>query len=233
MGLFFNRENHSDLYSGNHIDAKNQAVYRTDSLSEAMQDQMKSLDMMIEKYKEMEKQIQKQSEIQLDHWQTADIRFDEISKHQSRYRQFEHKAIDALERLDLKQVELQKILESKKAINEELVEQINLLKQSNVEIAERLDKFDTDQEMLLMKMDVQIAKQDQFSHSLEEQKATQTEIVERIEKHEGLIDKMMRQMDFLRSVIFERAHFLAGKIDNSYQLTTTYISNLKGKSNQS
>lgn len=233
MGLFFNKKNHSDLYKGDSISERNQAIYRTDSLSEAMNEQKKSFDMMNEKYSEMEKQLQKQRRIQSDRWITTGIRFEEILDHQSQHRKFELEAIETLERLERKHKELQKMLETKKIMNEELVEQINMLNQSNVEIADRLEKFDADQEKLLTKMDAQIEKQDQFSFTLEEQRTAQTEIAERIELHEGLIEKMIRQMDFLKSVIFERSHFLAEKIDKSYQLTTTYISNLRGKSNQS
>lgn len=233
MGLFFNKKNHSDLYKGDEIAERNQAIYRTDSLSEAMNEQKKSFDMMNAKYNEMEKQLQKQRRIQTDRWRTTGIRFDEILDHQSQHRQFEQEAIETLARLDQKHKELQKILENKMKMNDDLVEQINLISQSNIDIAERLEKFDADQEKLLTKMDEQIEKQDQFSLLLEQQKTIQSEMVERIEQHEGLIEKMMRQMDFLKSVIFERSHFIAEKIDKSYQLTTTYISNLRRKSNHS
>ncbi|MCM3742630.1 hypothetical protein M3193_00620 [Sporosarcina luteola] len=231
MGLFFNKKSHSDLYKGDNIAERNQSIYRTDSLSEAMIEQKRSFDMMNEKYNEMEKQLRKQRRIQSDRWRTTGIRFEEILDHQSQQRQFEQEAIGTLERLDRKHKELQKLLESKRKMNEDLVEQINMLNHSNAEIAERLEKFDIDQEKLLTKMDAQLEKQDQFSLTLEEQKAAQTQIAKRIEHHEGLIEKLIRQMDFLRSVIFERSHFIAEKIDKSYQLTTTYISNLKGKSN--
>jgi septal ring factor EnvC (AmiA/AmiB activator) len=222
-----------DLYKGNDIAERNQAIYRTDSLSEAMKEQKIAFDMMNEKYSDMEKQLQRQRRIQSDRWKTTGMRFEEILDYQSQHRKFEQEAIETLDRLDRKYNDLQKILDNKRRMNEVLVEQINMLNQSNSEIAERLDKFDADQEKLLSKMDEQIEKQDQFSLSLDEQKIVQTEIVERIEQHEGLLEKMMRQMDFLRSVIFERSHFIVDRIDKSYQLTSTYIGNLRGKSNQS
>ncbi|MFS0688324.1 hypothetical protein AB1K89_03605 [Sporosarcina sp. 179-K 8C2 HS] len=233
MGLFFNKKNHTDLYKGDNIAERNQAIYRTDSLSEAMKEQKIAFDTMNEKYSEMEKQLQNQRRIQSVRWKSTGRRFDEILDYQSQHRQFEREAMETLERLDRKHIELQKMIENKRRMNEELVEQINMLTQSNAEIAERLENFDIVQEKLLTKMDAQIEKQDQFSLSLEEQKTAQNEIVERIEQHEGLIEKMVRQMDFLRSVIFERSHFLAEKIDKSYQLTTTYIGSLRGKSNHS
>ena len=231
MGLFFNRKSHTDIYKGNSIDEKNQAIYRSDSVSEALMEQKKAIELMNVTYSEMDKQLQTQRTIQSDRWKTAGMHFEEILDYQSQHRQFEQEAIQTLENLDRKHIELQKLLDNKQRVNEELVEQINLLSQSNTEIAERLDKFDADQEKLLAKMDEQIEKQDQFSYSLEEQKIAQTELVDRIEQHEGLIEKMMRQLDFLRTVIFERSHFIAEKIDKSYQLTTTYISNVRGKSN--
>lgn len=233
VGLFFNRKNELNIYKGEQVSERNQAIYRSDSITKAIEVQKKAYDEMNEKYSEMENQLKKQRRIQSDRWRTTSMRFDEIVDHQSQHHQFEQDAIDALERLDRQNIELQNVLNQKKKANEDLVSQINLLNQANSEIAERLDKFDADQVLLLQKMDEQIEKQHQFSLSLEEQKTTQLTMVDKLEQQEGLIDKMMRQMDFLKSVLFERSHFIAEKIDKSYQLTTTYISNLKGKSKQS
>lgn len=233
VGLFFNRKNDLNIYKGEQISERNQAIYRSDSVTKAIEVQKKAFDEMNVKYSDMEKQIKKQRRIQSDRWKTTSMRFDEIVDNQSQHHQFEKDAIEALDRLDRQNIELQNVLNQKKKANEDLVNQINMLNHANSEIAERLDKFDTDQEILLQKMDEQLEKQHQFSVSLEEQKTTQLAMVDKLEQQEGLIDKMMRQMDFLKSVVFERSHFIAEKIDKSYQLTTTYISSLKGKSKQS
>ncbi|MDW0115944.1 hypothetical protein QTL97_03180 [Sporosarcina thermotolerans] len=226
MGLFFNRKNELKIYEGNNIDNHNQEVFRTDTVSTALEEQQKAFDKMNEKYGVLEKQLRNQKRIQSERWKTTDYRFDEILENQSQHHHFEREAMETLERLDNQNKELQSALEKKRKKNEELVQQINQLSQSNSEIAEQLKKFDVDQEMLLRKMDEQLDRQQQFSISLEEQKSTQEKIVDRIEQQEGLVDKLMRQMDFLKSVLFERTHFIAEKIDKSF----SYISERKAGS---
>ncbi|MDN4607886.1 hypothetical protein [Sporosarcina highlanderae] len=226
MGLFFNRKNDLKIYEGDTTNDRNQSVYRSDTVTTALEEQRKAFEIMNEEYAELAKQLQKQKKIQSDRWKTTGIRFDEILENQSQHHHFELEAMQTLAHHDKQNKELQNVLEKKKKMNEEIVQQINQLSQSNSEIAERLEKFDADQELLLKKMDEQIERQQQFSVSLEEQKITQSEIVDRIDRQEGLVDKLMRQMDFLKSVLFERTHFIAEKIDKSF----SYISERKAGS---
>lgn len=226
MGLFFNRKNDFKIYEGDTANDRNQAVFRSDTVTTALEEQRKAFEIMNEEYVELSKQLQKHKKNQSDRWKATGIRFEEILENQSQHHHFELEATQTLKHLEKQNKELQNVLERKKKINEELVQQINQLSQSNSEIAERLEKFDADQEMLLKKMDEQIERQQRFSMSLEEQKAMQSEIVDRIDRQEGMVDKLMRQMDFLKSVLFERTHFIADKIDKSF----SYISERKANS---
>lgn len=226
MGLFFNRKSELKIYEGDNIDNRNQEVFRSDTVSTALEEQQKAFDKMNEKYGALEKQLRNQKRIQSERWKATDDRFEEVLNNQSQHHHFEREAMETLERLDRQNKELQIALEKKRIKNEELVQQINQLSLSNSEIAEQLKKFDADQEILLKKMDEQLERQQQFSKSLEEQKITQEKIVDRIDQQEGLVEKLMRQVDFLKSVLFERTHFIAEKIDKSF----SYISERKAGS---
>ena len=103
------------------------------------------------------------------------------------------------------------------------------LNRSNNEISEPLEKVDNDQTKLLTRMDTQIEQQMNFSKVLEEQTIVQNEMSEQLNQHEGLLEKFSHQLTFLKSVLFERTHFIAEKIDNGYELTTTYLNKLKDK----
>lgn len=222
MGLFINKN--LNLFEGTRpSEETNQVTYRSDSLSELMAEQKRTLETMKNQYKAIEKQVGKQNRIQTDRWTVAKMRIEEVLENQEQQYQFEQEAIASIERLGRKNEELQEILDKKKSLNEELVSQIEILTRSNEQIVERLDKFDMDQEVILTKMDEQLEMQNQFATSLHEQQTVQTEIVDRLENQEGLMDKILRQLDYFRSVLFERTHFISEKIDKSI----SFMSNRK------
>jgi hypothetical protein len=44
-----------------------------------------------------------------------------------------------------------------------------------------------------------------------------------LENQEALTEKLMRKVDNFRSILYERTHFLADKIEEGYNATSSYI----------
>jgi len=62
-----------------------------------------------------------------------------------------------------------------------------------------------------------------LTQQLTEQKEGQREVLIRLDNQEALTEKALRQIDNLRSSLFERTNYLAEKIEDSYQLTSSYL----------
>lgn len=229
MGLFINKKHENLFKSDKQIEEINQTVYRSDTLSEAIEEQKKAFDLMNVQYSELEKKLARQRRMQSDRWKSTKMRFAELMEsNEARYR-FEDDAVQTMKRLDKRNEELQKTLMEKVALHEALSAKIDVVNESNAEIALRLERFEEEQKELLSKMDLSMRKQEKMVESLEAYKNSQETIAERVEQQEGLIDKLLRQMDFLRATLFERTHFIAEKIDKSYQLTSSYFRHGKDK----
>ena len=55
---------------------------------------------------------------------------------------------------------------------------------------------------------------------------TQNKLSTRVESQEGLMEKVLRQIDHLRSILYERTSFLDGKIEKVYEYSNkTYTKN--------
>lgn len=230
MGLFINKKEHLGLYKDEEVKpVSNQTIFRSDSFTEAAEEQRQAFKVLNEKHSELQKQLRKHRSIQTDRWITTGIQLEEIIENQAQQIHFKTNVIESIQRLDHLNEKLQNEIEAKRKLNEYLVLKIENLNRSNNEIAERLEKVDNDQAALLTRMDTQIEQQMNFSKVLEEQTIVQNEMSEQLNQHEGLLDKFSHQLNFLKSVLFERTHFIAEKIDDGHKLTTAYLNKLKDK----
>ncbi|MCL6572457.1 MAG: hypothetical protein K6T88_12360 [Bacillus sp. (in: Bacteria)] len=54
----------------------------------------------------------------------------------------------------------------------------------------------------------------------------------RLDNQEALIEKISRQLNHIRSILFERTNYLATKIDDGYKITSSYVYKLMTGSDQ-
>jgi len=89
---------------------------------------------------------------------------------------------------------------------------------------EKIQEFMASQEGRLSEL---AAKQDaKISEYAAKHEDAQQDILNRLENQEALAEKILREVQHFRSILFERAHHLAEKIEDSYSLTSSYIHKL-------
>lgn len=97
----------------------------------------------------------------------------------------------------------------------------------------RLD--DKQQEFHQMLEDEHVVSQEfkeQIAKQILQQEDVQKVFVSRLDNQEGMTEKMVRQLDYLRNILYERTNFLTEKIENSYMMTTSYLVKLLTSSEQ-
>lgn len=57
-------------------------------------------------------------------------------------------------------------------------------------------------------------------------------MLKRLDTQEALLDKLGRQLNHVRSILFERTNYLVDKIDEGYKLTSSYVYKLMTGSEQ-
>ena len=99
-------------------------------------------------------------------------------------------------------------------------------KEIESDVINALEKYGGKSEELILKMDQQLELQKKMEIQVLKHENNQDEVISRLENQEALSEKMGRQLDSLRSSLYERTHFLAEKIEESYSSTSSYINKL-------
>jgi hypothetical protein len=94
------------------------------------------------------------------------------------------------------------------------------------DLRNRLDRHEDTNHQLVLKMNQQLELQKEVAEKMTKQEEFQGEVLERLDNQEALMDKISRQINHIRSILFERTNYLATKIDDGYKLTSSYVYNL-------
>ncbi|MDQ1004033.1 putative nucleic acid-binding Zn ribbon protein [Neobacillus niacini] len=119
-------------------------------------------------------------------------------------------------------------------LNQEVVQANNLDKIVNQlnEISTSNQKHTEYEELIIHLLKTQEELQKQLSEKINKQEEFQTGVLTRLDKQEALTEKIFRQLNHIRSILFERTNYLAEKIDEGYKITSSYVYNLMTGSDQ-
>lgn len=119
-------------------------------------------------------------------------------------------------------------------LNQEVVQANNLDKISNQlnEISTSNQKHTEYEELIIHLLKTQEELQKQLSDKISKQEEFQTGVLTRLDQQEALTEKIFRQLNHIRSILFERTNYLAERIDEGYKITSSYIYNLMTGSDQ-
>ena len=139
------------------------------------------------------------------------------------HEEFESQLMNWIKKLDDEHKAQQVVLADSLVVEKEFKDKINAVSQSNQEIVNELGKHGLVYEQLTFKMDEQSNLQKKIAAQLIQQENNQNEVINRLDNQEALTEKVIRRMDDLRSILFERTHFLAEKIGNGYNVSSSYL----------
>ncbi|WP_423802132.1 hypothetical protein [Neobacillus sp. SAB-20_R2A] len=91
------------------------------------------------------------------------------------------------------------------------------------EIADKLNRLAVFQKEVTEKLNSQEDFQNQISAKMNKQEEFQEDVLKRLDHQEALTEKISRQLNFIRSILFERTNYLASKIEDGYKLTSSYV----------
>ncbi|MEC1524762.1 hypothetical protein P9D43_22410 [Neobacillus niacini] len=119
-------------------------------------------------------------------------------------------------------------------LNQEVVQANNWDKIENQlnEISTRNQKHGEYEELIIHLLKTQEELQKQLSEKISKQEDFQKGVLTRLDQQEALTEKISRQLNHIRSILFERTNYLAEKIDEGYKITSSYVYNLMTGSDQ-
>jgi hypothetical protein len=108
---------------------------------------------------------------------------------------------------------------------DKVANQLNELRSSN-------QKHTEYEELIIHLLKTQEDLQKQLSEKISKQEEFQTGVLNRLDQQEALTEKIFRQLNHIRSILFERTNYLAEKIDEGYKITSSYVYKLMTGSDQ-
>jgi hypothetical protein len=97
---------------------------------------------------------------------------------------------------------------------------------------ERMEKYETANKQISTQISDQYLLQKQMSEKITGHEDFQNDVISRLDKQEALTEKISRQINHIRSILFERTNYLAEKMDEGYKLTSSYVYSLMTGSDQ-
>ncbi|WP_129729155.1 hypothetical protein [Ectobacillus funiculus] len=224
MGVFINRDNHPNIYKNNQtIYTSNQEIVRRNALTELMNEQQKATMALIQAIAELNIRYEQLEEKQSNQWNDIQNQMNSLTANSRQREAFESQLMQQLHRLEEKSIGLQSLLEHEGQVKQSLLEQVDLLRESNREIASRLEKNEATNEQLSLQLNEQLELQKDVVDTLTNQEEVQAGMLKRLDNQEALTEKISRQLNHIRSIIFERTNYLATKLEDGYKLTSSYV----------
>ncbi|WP_438311850.1 hypothetical protein [Sporosarcina sp. FA9] len=203
MALFMNEREHPGVYknSGNRIEP-NQNSFKTDDVTELLKEQRSENDKLKHSLWNLEKTMKKTEQRLIKQSDRIGNQFDKLEELDYRHEVFENNTSIWIEKINIENKSQQYVLS-----NSLLVEK---------DLASKIDEQSNSQKTIVKQ--------------LVEQEVGLVEIEKRLENQEALMEKVLKQIDYYKSVLFERTQIFAGKIEQSYTNSTSYVSRLvKGR----
>ncbi|MEH7308927.1 hypothetical protein [Neobacillus drentensis] len=138
----------------------------------------------------------------------------------------QHKANTVLEKA-LSELGIQTQLQEKTLFSQwnHVGEQLN-------DLRNRMERYEDANHQLVLQMNKQLELQKEVAEKITKQEEFQSGVLQRLDTQEALMDKISRQINHIRSILFERTNYLATKIDEGYKITSSYVYKLMSGSEQ-
>jgi methyl-accepting chemotaxis protein len=227
MGLYINSGQHPTVYKNNgQLKEPNQAYLRIDYFSEMLKEQQRVNQTLMNSFHHLQMQYEQQKNWELKQWKDVGASLDELKESNQQYEKFTKHATDWLNQLEQNYQKLQTMLESESSLNKEIVDQIQLLSETQHEIIEQLNQYKNSNQEFHSQMDQIMDYQKQLLEKAASHEEKQQDVIKKLDNQEAIMEKTNRQVTDLRSILYERASYLSEKIEEGYQLISSFFYNL-------
>ncbi|CAM5193725.1 putative protein OS=Ureibacillus acetophenoni OX=614649 GN=SAMN05877842_10643 PE=4 SV=1 [Ureibacillus acetophenoni] len=256
MGLFINKKQHPEVYKNKGaLIEPNQVEYCINAFTEFVKDQKASNKNIKKAIEDINKNQDKYQLQQNRQWRELEHRVLELKRLHQQHEKVEKQFVSWLQRLENKQDGLQEMIQVDQQQNKEVLTQLQNLSTSQRELFNQLSRLDeakmlinqqlelitsfrnevidqmqhvnVSNDLILTRIDEQIVLQHEVADKVTKLEETQQEVVNRVDGQEGIIDKIVHQIDHVRFILFERTNFLEERMEKLYQQAVSYFQKLK------
>ncbi|WP_010531329.1 hypothetical protein [Lentibacillus jeotgali] len=233
MGLFINHNEHPKVFKNDSkILEPNQGYFHKDNFADMLNEQKEINQSLTNAFHEIKTLHYRQQHANASKWKNIGDQLQALNDREHEHQTFEHQAMEWLATLDKNNQKLQHILENEDTMRKEVAGQVETLNEFSRDIVERLAAYEVVNQETAQQMNELAAMNREMADRVAGQDKAQEEMVDRLESQEALMEKVQRQISEFRSILFERSSYLAEKIEDSYNLTSSYFYKLVSGSDQ-
>lgn len=233
MGLFINNSDHPNVFKNNgKILEPNQDYFHKDNFSEMINEQKEINQTLSNAFSELKTFYHQNQQANASKWKNIGDQLQALRNREREHETFERQAMEWLARLDRNNQQLQHIIEHENTMKKDVAGKVESLNASSQKIVERLTAYETFNDELSRQMKELGDLNRQVSEHVTKQDHVQENVLDRMESQGALLEKVHRQISEFRSILFERSSYLAEKIEDSYNLTSSYFFKLVSGSDQ-
>ncbi|WP_249869525.1 hypothetical protein [Oceanobacillus saliphilus] len=229
MGLYMNDSIHQNLYKNDgKIKEPNQGYFVKNHLSEMIHEQQQINKLLQRSLHEISQRYEQQEYKNTSRWEKIGSQLAELRKMNEQHEVMENQVSSQLKKLDADYQRLDLIFDEDRLSGEKAMEKLSQLTASQEIFRGILEDISRTNEQLDLKIEEQTNQQKQLSEQMAAQDTSNDEVTKRLDNQEALMEKLVRQMDYFRSLVFERTNYLSEKIEQ----TSSYILSLISGSDQ-
>jgi chromosome segregation ATPase len=234
MGLYMDRNKHRNLFKNKEpLKEPNQGIYIKNHVAEMIMEQKKVNQSLHQTQVKMKQHFYRQEGKNAGQWREMLTKLTALQQNNSMQDRRDAEMIRLLEQMEEKHTRMEKLLEDTQRTNKELSGKVNHLQLAQSDMTDHITSREQEDKDLRASLQEQSEWQDKIETKLTNQEEHQKAVMASLENQEALTEKLARQLDHVRSTLFERTSHLAEKIEENYRLTTAYITKLfTGSENQ-
>lgn len=218
VGLYKNKVNHPEIFINEHeIKDNNQSFYKRNFLHDLLEEQKAVNKELLFSFHMLKESFEKQYEVQNRRWMETNQRLEQLNEYNSKREKMEKETIQRLEKLENSQTELHKELITDNKLKDSISNEMETIKILNHQLINQIQLNEADQRELENKISKMMEINIDIKEKVTDLEKKQVTVSEKLDQHEALMEKISRQLTFLRSILFERTHDLAEKIENVYK----------------
>ncbi|GGA83305.1 hypothetical protein [Ornithinibacillus halotolerans] len=224
MSLFINKKLHPTVFKNNaSIKEPNQSYYETNYLKELIENQNKLNDSFHQSMKNFKISLQKHRHNDENRWQEVKHDIEVIKQSEQKHQEFEKEMRGWIKLLKQNNQELHRIVQSNSEVNEEILQEINRIHESNQLMMQQVEEFFSMNQQVNSKVETLVNGQETLLEQAVHTNEKQDKVINHLEKQDAILEKNNRELNHIRSIIFERTSFIAEKIEESVKLTSSVL----------
>ena len=224
MGLFINNLDHPRVFKNQEsIHEPNQAYFKIDYVSELVKRQEEVNEKLLHAFYGLQSNYQQQTYTARNRWEAMDGQVKKLGDSHLRQEELSENTVASQHRLEQQVTNLHDILVKEAGFQQETLKEINRMQAANEGLENKLTVQETLHQQLAGQMAEVYGLQKQMTDQAATQEEKQEDMLKRLEDQEAVMEKITRQLAHFRSIIFERTNHVVEKVENSYDLTSTFF----------